>query len=255
MLASFPASVRRVVATVLAGFALVITAVPIRAMPPAAYRVARLTDPLRIDANWDKPAWQRVPAGELRCFMGERPAHFPRTRFKMQYDDEALYVIFRVEDRWVRAVAQRHQDPVCTDSCVEFFFSPHHDPALGYYNLETNCGGVMLFHFQRSRHVGRVVVDARDLERIDVAHSLPRRVEPEIAEPTTWTVEYRLPFDAFARYCPEPFAPPTSGDVWKGNCYKIADDTSHPHWLTWAPVAWPEPDFHRPEFFGRLEFE
>ncbi len=26
-------------------------------------------------------------------------------------------------------------------------------------------------------------------------------------------------------------------------------------WLTWAPVDYPEPKFHLPDFFGRLDFE
>lgn len=33
------------------------------------------------------------------------------------------------------------------------------------------------------------------------------------------------------------------------------DNTSHPHWLTWAPVPSPRPDFHTPRSFGTLEFE
>lgn len=33
------------------------------------------------------------------------------------------------------------------------------------------------------------------------------------------------------------------------------DNTSHPHWLTWAPVHSPRPDFHTPRSFGTLEFE
>ena len=34
-----------------------------------------------------------------------------------------------------------------------------------------------------------------------------------------------------------------------------ADRSSHPHWLTWAPVDCPQPDFHRKEFYGTLEFD
>lgn len=29
--------------------------------------------------------------------------------------------------------------------------------------------------------------------------------------------------------------------------------SSHPHWLTWAPIDWPRLDFHRKELFGFLE--
>ena len=219
-----------------------------------AYQVKRTAEPIVIDGNWDKGVWQAVEPIELTHFMGDRPRHFPETRAKLLYDEGSIYVIFRVEDRYVRTVAEKHQDPVCRDSCVEFFFVPGTDPGAGYFNLEMNCGGTMLFHFQIVPRQDSVPVKAADLERIEVAHSMPKIVDPEIAEPTVWTVEYRLPTDVLDKYCPSA-TKPAPGVTWRGNLYKCADDSSHPHWLTWSLVEHPHPDFHRPEFFGTLEFE
>jgi hypothetical protein len=39
-----------------------------------------------------------------------------------------------------------------------------------------------------------------------------------------------------------------------GNFYKCADDTAFKHYLSWNPILTPNPDFHRPEFFGELRF-
>ena len=39
------------------------------------------------------------------------------------------------------------------------------------------------------------------------------------------------------------------------NFYKCADLTSTPHFLSWAPIDTPEPDFHRPEFFAPITLE
>ena len=47
---------------------------------------------------------------------------------------------------------------------------------------------------------------------------------------------------------------PEPGVGWRANLYKCADDSSHPHWLTWAHVDNPTPDFHLREFFGILRF-
>ncbi|MDA0660674.1 MAG: carbohydrate-binding family 9-like protein [Planctomycetota bacterium] len=219
------------------------------------YRVQRRTGPVTVDGNWDNARWRDVPCAELTRYMGKKPDHFPRTQVKLQYDDEALYVIFRVEDRYVRAIAVNNNDAVCTDSCVEFFFSPVSDIAKGYYNLEMNCGGTMLFHCQTASQVNQTPIRTEDIAKIQVVPSLPKRVEPELTEPTTWTVEYRLPFAAFVHYFPEPIVLPAPGAIWHANFYKIGDHTSHPHWLTWAHVDVPQPDFHRPEFFGKLQFE
>ena len=40
----------------------------------------------------------------------------------------------------------------------------------------------------------------------------------------------------------------------RANFYKCGDKTAHPHFLSWNPVEVPHPDFHRPEFFGKLIF-
>ena len=36
------------------------------------------------------------------------------------------------------------------------------------------------------------------------------------------------------------------------NFYKCGDETEFPHFGAWKEVAVPEPDFHRPEYFGEL---
>ena len=115
---------------------------------PMIYKVYRSIDGSSLEnSKWDSGIWKAVAPLELTYYMGEKPSHFPKTQAKLMYDSNALYVIFRVEDKYVRAVAQ-HQGNVCCDSCVEFFFTPSEDIKTGYFNLETNCGGTMLFHHQ-----------------------------------------------------------------------------------------------------------
>jgi hypothetical protein len=218
----------------------------------STYAVRWRPEPFPIDGDWDKRAWQAVEPVTLDNYMGDEPRHRPRVQAKVVYDDQALYVIFRVEDRYVRSVTTELHGPVCTDSCVEFFFTPGEDLAAGYLNLEINGGGTMLFCHQlgRDRQVTRVAPE--DCRQITLAHSLPAVVEPEISDPVTWTLEYRLPLAVVAAYCP--LTKPAPGVVWRANFHKIADATSAPHWLTWAKVENPTPDFHLPRYFGTLVF-
>ena len=219
------------------------------------YRVARADAAITFDADWDGDFWKDVEPLELKHYMGDKPEHFPRVQARLAYDDRAIYVIFRVSDRFVRAVAQEHQGAVYRDSCVEFFCTPHTDIGQGYFNLEMNCGGTMLLHFQRAPGRDAVVLPAEDLAQIEVFHSLPQIVDPEIPDATEWTVAYRLPVDLLSKYFPAAMQRPASGVNWRANLYKCADDTSHPHWLTWSPVEFERPDFHRPQSFGRFEFQ
>jgi hypothetical protein len=217
------------------------------------YKVRRLTEPLIIDANWDKHHWKKLPALELKHYMGKKPPHRPRTQAKVLYDDDNIYVIFRVQDRYVRAVVQQPNGLVCTDSCVEFFFTPGPDTKAGYFNLEVNAGGTPLFNFQKIPRKGILPIDPQDICKIEIAHSLPAVIEPEITEPVTWTIEYRIPITLLEKYFP--VVRPAPGITWPANFFKCADKSSHPHWLTWSPVDRPEPDFHVPECFGTLEFQ
>jgi hypothetical protein len=219
---------------------------------PEKYQVHRLTEPMLIDGKWNKPQWQNIAPIEIKNHMGQKPEHRPRTEAKALYDDKYIYVIFCVEDRYVRAVAQEYHGEVWKDSCVEFFFTPGEDVSLGYFNLEVNCGGTALFHFQKVPWKDYKTVDLEEMQRLEIAHSMPKIVEPEIAKPTTWTIEYRIPLMLLEKYCK--VVRPGRGAIWRANFYKIADATSHPHYLTWSVVDNPKPDFHRPQSFGILEF-
>jgi len=216
-------------------------------------KVTRLAKSPKIDADWEKSPWKDIQPERIQHYMGRKPEHLPKAEVKIGYDEAAVYVIFRVEDRYVRAVTTEYQGSVCRDSCVEFFFSPSPDVSQGYFNVEMNCGGTVLFNFQRAPGKDVVRIPATEYSKIINAHSLPTIVDPEITTPVTWTVEYRLPVDVLKKYCP--LTPPAPGVAWRANFYKCADETSHPHWLTWSPVGFPTPQFHLPEFFGELRFE
>ena len=218
-----------------------------------SYEVARLDQPFAIDGEWDKPAWQTVPSVRITHYMGEKPDFKPEVDVKMQYDTANLYVIFRVRDRFVRVLTQEINGPVWEDACVEFFFAPDTAHPTRYFNLEINAGGTPLMQYSTVARQEVTPLPPEAIRTVEIAHSLPERINPEINDSVTWTLEYRLPLAALQRYAevtlPEP------GVVWRVNFYKIAENNSNPHYLTWAPVDLPEPNFHAPEFFGELRFQ
>ncbi|SHG55752.1 Carbohydrate-binding family 9 [Fodinibius roseus] len=217
------------------------------------YTVTRIDQPIEINAEWNKEPWNNIPSIRLDNHIREEPEPRPEVHVKVSYDDEALYVIFHVQDQYVRCVVEEYFGPVWTDSCVEFFFTPNTDLSEGYFNLETNCIGTALFAFQKERGVGRVDIPESTFKKVKLAHSIPSVVEPEITEPVTWTIEYRLPVEILTKY--SDVTQPASGVEWRANFYKIADKTSHPHYLSWALIEHPEPHFHLPEYFGTIVFE
>jgi hypothetical protein len=217
------------------------------------YQVQRTQGFFNLTDKWDQGQWANTETFRLANFMGPRPEHFPDTQAKLLYDDNTLYVFFRVQDRYVRAVAETYHDAVCQDSCVEFFFTCRQGSAQGYFNLEVNCGGTLLFHHQTARSKNQRQVAIEDCQRLQILPSLPKTIDPEITVPTVWTLKYALPVKILKKYAT--VETPAPGVIWKANFYKCADKTSHPHWLTWNPVDHPGPNFHLPRYFGTIVFE
>lgn len=216
------------------------------------YMVKKTVEPIAVNADWDKPAWQDIAPITIGLHMGDRPVHKPKTQARLAWDDDYLYVIFRVEDRYVRAVATENFGKVYQDSCVEFFFTPQADVTSGYFNLEANCIGTILMQHTTGDDQRFLMIE--DLNTIKVATSLPKGIpiNPEITEPLVWTLEYALPWRMLKKYAP--VKAPALGVKWRANFYKCADMTSHPHWLTWSKIPLDKPSFHQPQYFGYLLF-
>jgi hypothetical protein len=217
------------------------------------YNVARLKEPLTIDANWDKLQWQNVQAVDISNYMGDIPAFKPEAQAKMMYDDDNLYVIFHVKDQFVRCITNEINGPVWEDGAVEFFFAPDSKQPLLYFNLETNCGGTPLMHYNLVPRKESTELPKEEIEKIEIAHTLPQIIDPEMKDPVTWTLEYRIPIAMLEKY--SIITHPKKGVEWRANFYKIAENNSNHHYITWSVVELDKPDFHRPEFFGRLIFE
>lgn len=208
---------------------------------------------MQIDGDWEKAAWKTLKPVLIKNFMGKIPSFKPVAYAKMRYDDEFLYLIFRVEDRYVRIQTKELNGPVSGDACVEFFFSPDSKFPERYFNLEINAAGVPLMGYHINGHKEYTLLKPDELKTLKIAHSLPDTLNHEIAEPVTWTVECRIPIILLKKY--SNIAAPEKGVRWKANFYKTSGKSSNPHWITWAPVIHPKPNFHLPLFFGTIEFK
>ena len=204
--------------------------------------------------DFDSPAWAGAQEQKLDYIFPESSDHHPDVRVKLLYDQTAIYGIFQVDDRYVRAVHLEDQSMVCKDSCVEFFLQPC--GSRGYHSFELNCIGTLLSYFIRdARRIPGGFADSSKLPPEDLAlirryPSLPRKaVEPEHKEPLRWTIGFEIPLELFTRWGnPDP----VPGSIWRGMFYKCGDETSHPHWLSCA--EYPTLNFHQPEFFGTIIF-
>ena len=222
--------------------------------PKVSYDIYPAPIPPEMMGYWDGPAWQNVPAIEVANFRKESSSHRPITTVKILYSPDRLHGLFRVHDRYIRCIRNQFQDEVYKDSCVEFFIQPK--AKKGYFNFEFNCGGALLAYYivdstrTSSGFKQFTPLSFEDASRIRIYHSLPEVVDPEITDETIWIIELTIPFAIFEKYV-GPLTP-VIGQTWRGNLYKCADDSSHPHWAAWSPVD--QLNFHLPHCFGYLNF-
>ncbi len=205
------------------------------------------------------------------CNWREAFPYAPEVRFRMFHTGDRLFVRFEVAERYTAARVVEDNGEVWTDSCVEFFFAPDGpapdsfasdglapdvpagvapDGGAGYYNFETTCIGRMLLAHRRSRNEGVVPASAETLASVLRVSTLPDAPFEEREGDNRWTLTLAIPPQALFRH---------AFGSWDGlhgrmNLYKCGDNLSHPHFLSWRPIDTPQPDFHRPEFFGEVEF-
>ncbi len=221
-------------------------------MDTRKYKVKYTCNNFPPDANWNKNEWRDIESISITNKLLIEPLFTPTTKIKLLYNKDYIYVIFKVEDKYIRSVYTEINSPVSKDSCVEFFFTPSNSKVTGYFNLETNAGGTRLIRFQKGYNIEKIMMDIEDIKSIEIAHSLPEIVKPEILTETTWTLEYRIPLKMLKSY--SEITQPTKGVIWRANFYKTAGENSNPHYLSWNKIIHPDPNFHLPEFFGELEF-
>jgi hypothetical protein len=213
------------------------------------------SDPLpQFSARWDDPAWKAADTAEVACFRPESSPHRPRTSVRLLYNAAGLRGVWQVQDRFVRSIRTRYMDEVWKDSCVEIFLQPK--PGAGYFNLEMNAGGSHLCCYieDPERVPGGFKkftrLPAEWGQKIQVRSSLPKVVDPEVADPVTWQLDFLAPLEVF-EHCTGPLGA-WRGSRWRGNFYKGMEDGSHPHWASWAPLD--AFNFHRPPCFGTINF-
>jgi hypothetical protein len=223
-------------------------------MALASYDISPTFKKPEFKGAWNGPVWEKAGILEIGHYRPESSDHRPRTQAKLLYGHDAIYGLFRVEDQFVRCVHRRHQDPVYKDSCVEFFIQPC--SGEGYFNFEFNCGGTLLASYVTdplrtdNELAGFTRLSKSDVRGITIYHSQPKIIDPEITEPVIWYLEFAIPYRLLEQYAG---AVEISADaLWRGNLYKCADETSHPHWASWSPVD--VLNFHLPHCFGNFAF-
>ncbi len=136
-------------------------------------------------------------------------------------------------------------DPVYKDSCVEFFIA--FGDEKGYYNFEFNSVGTALCGYGEGKN-NRQDLPVAIIATIDTLSTMEQ--QDNEAGLCNWELTLFFPISVFVHH--------SINDLTEQKCrvnfYKCGDELPEPHFLSWAPVKHPYPEFHLPEFFGSVVF-
>ncbi len=180
--------------------------------------------------------WADVPALRINeVWENYYPSPY-HTEARVVHSRDGITVKFTTDEWPLRADRTTKNSMICEDSCLEFFITPNEEEEQ-FINFEINPFGVAHVGIGKDRHE-RTLLDFDDY---------PLRRESFIRAEKEWSLLLFVPYSFLDAH----FS--SRGKTMKANFYKCGDFTVKKHFSVWNPIEVEIPDYHRPEFFGRLD--
>ena len=251
----------------------------------ARYVAARVTTPVQIDGRLDEQCWQVAPSSpQFVDILTGRPAIYD-TRAMVLWDEQNLYVAYRVQEPLVHAKFTNHNDFIYQDNDVELFIAGPD----AYYEFEINAFNTCyeVFFIWQEAYDRAGFSQSRDFARENLkpfngvgftTHPRGRRlgnfnwtfpglktavwvdgtINDDSDRDRGWTAELALPWKGMKWLATDGRSlPPKDGDVWRMdfsrfNTYKESPPAKDSGGWVWTRHAiW---DSHIPECFVFVAF-
>jgi hypothetical protein len=229
------------------------------------YLCRRAATAIEVDGDISKSVWQSAPWSEdFVDIEGDiRPLPKFRTRMKMLWDDEYLYVAAELEEPNVWGTLTERDSIVFYDNDFELFLDPDGDNQ-NYVELEINAlGTVWDLLMTKPYRDGGMPMSGWQFKGMRTGVKVQGAINDPSQPSQSWTVEIALPWKALKEAC-RTACPPRPGDLWKANFSRVewqvrVEDgryvklagVAEDNW-TWSPQG--VVDLHRPEHWGNLQF-
>lgn len=235
---------------------------------PNGYVCYRAEKPPAIDGDLSDAAWAAVPWTEAFVDIegDKRPKPRFRTRVKMVWDDDALYIAADMEEPHVWGTLKDHDSVIFHDNDFEVFLDPDGDNHL-YGELEVNALNTTwdLLLSKPYKDAGNAI-NAWEVLGLKTAVKVNGTLNDPSDTDKGWTLEIKWPWKGVGElvhggHTP---VPPKDGHQWRVNFsrvewdieiadgkYKKVPKRAEHNWV-WSPQG--AIDMHRPERWGYVQF-
>lgn len=232
---------------------------------PRVYVCPRAVAPFLGSGRLDTPFWEG--ANWTDDFVDIQGEHMPkprfRTRAKMLWDDECLYIGAELEEPHVWATLTQRDSVIFHDNDFEVFIDPDGDNHV-YAELEFNpLNTVFDLLLVRPYRDGGPALHGWDVNGLRSAVNIVGSLNDPSDEDSGWSLEVAIPWTGISDLSRRPL-PPSIGEQWRINfsrvqwqhsvidgAYRKVPDTPEDNWV-WSPQG--VIDMHCPESWGILQF-
>ena len=211
--------------------------------------LVRRTRDFDVSGRGDNPAWACAERHALTRVGGQSAL---RADVSLLHSDRGLYCRFSCEATRLYAPLQNDFAPLYQQDVVEIFLQP--DAAFSVYleyELSPLGAELPLMVVNRGRgFYGWLPFEYEGERRASRGATVLGGEARDGATCVGWVAECFLPFALWEGVL---LAPPASGDVWRGNFFRIEHDSEDVSRFAYDSRC--GEDFHRPEWFAPLALE
>lgn len=249
-----------------------------RAITPEGYVCNRAATPVKIDGSIDDPAWKAAPWTKdfVDIEGAKRPNPRFKTRVKMLWNDDYLFVGAEIEEPHVWGTLGFHDQVMFYENDFEMFIDPNGDNHE-YYELEMSplaaIWDMYLPVAYRDMTEGVAPDAVWDIPGVQVRVSVDGTFNDPRDNDRGWFLEMAIPWKGLAGKA-HMSCPPRTGDTWrvnfsrveyvcdivtsdrvsggvKDNAYKTREGVPCDNWV-WSPQG--VVNMHCPEMWGYVQF-
>lgn len=238
---------------------------------PHQYQVMKTTGPITVDGRSDERQWDNAPWTEdfVDIETGRGTGANMRSRCKMLWDSDNLYVFAEFRDQNVWGSITQHDASVFQDNAFEIFINPD-GSTFNYFEFQINALNTVwdLFMPRPYRSGGRGL-SSWDIGGLQKAVYIAGTLNDPRDKDVGWSVELAIPFSALGVWKNAVKA----GTIWRMNFSRVAweiDSSSKstsgyvrkadpksgrplpPNYYVWSPQGLV--DLHYPERYGFVRF-
>jgi hypothetical protein len=231
---------------------------------PARYDCPRLPTPPHIDGKLDDAVWKAAPwTTDFVDIEGDqKPKPRFRTRAKLAWDQDFLYIAAELEEPHLWATYDRHDMVIFHENDFEVFLDPDGD-TLHYFEFEINARNTSWdLYLPKPYRFGGKADNGWEIPGLRTAVHLQGTLNDPRDRDQGWTLEIAMPWKAFNRG-PRPALPPTPGETWRINFSRVQWNLDvvdgkykkrkgpEDNWV-WSPQG--VINMHVPEHWGYVRF-